>query len=163
MLIVQLPTQYNPTKPPCGHQKRCDCGCLWVLFANPHPFQTETVHHLAFAFEGDPSLVLMWIWRTADGNSAWMVTLILVPLHDLGSNQVDKAMVPHHGIGAHYVEEHKYNNDKMLVERLSHYPEAEAKHNTILLVASPNSLSSEGAINLDEDVLLTCCQRVRSP
>ena len=45
---------------------------------------------------------------------AWGVTLVLVPLHGLGSDQVEKATVPEHRIEAYYVDEHKYGNAKML-------------------------------------------------
>lgn len=68
------------------------------------------------------------------------VTLILVPLHGLGSDQVDKATVPEHGIEAYYLDEHKHQNAKMLEKRLKAYTNEEAKHNSILLFASPNSL-----------------------
>eukprot|EP00956_Cyclotella_meneghiniana_P015563 scaffold23905_cov26-Cyclotella_meneghiniana.AAC.2 len=80
-------------------------------FDNPGPFQIKAINHLAF--NDDSSLVL--IRRTADGKSLVPltvsvlrggVTLVLVPLHGLGSDQVDKATVPEHGIEAYYVNEH---------------------------------------------------------
>ena len=66
---------------------------------------------------------MVLIRRTADGKllvpltvSALRggVTLILVPLHGLGSDQVDKATVPEHGIEAYYINEHKFDNAKAL-------------------------------------------------
>ena len=87
-------------------------------FVNPRPFQIEAVHHVAFV---ESSLVL--IRRTADSKSLvpltvsilrGRVTLILVPLHGLGSDQVDKATVPEHGVEVYYVDKHKYENAKLL-------------------------------------------------
>eukprot|EP00956_Cyclotella_meneghiniana_P040737 scaffold203534_cov92-Cyclotella_meneghiniana.AAC.1 len=117
-------------------------------FDNPRPFQIEAINHLAF--NDDSSLVL--IRRTADGKSLVPltvsvlrggVTLVLVPLHGLGSDQVDKASVPEHGIEAYYVDEHKYGNAKLLEKRLHHYSEEEAEENSILIFASPNSLRED--------------------
>eukprot|EP00956_Cyclotella_meneghiniana_P031331 scaffold81936_cov56-Cyclotella_meneghiniana.AAC.2 len=114
-------------------------------FDNPRQFQIEAINHLAFT--DDSSLVL--IRRTADGKSLVPltvtilrggITLILVPLHGLGSDQVDKAASSEHGIEAYYVDEHKYDDAKVLEERLSHYSAEESEHNSILLFASPNSL-----------------------
>ena len=68
------------------------------------------------------------------------ITLILVPLHGLGSDQVDKAMSKEHGIEAYYLDEHKYNDAKALHDRLALYSDIEADHISILLFASPNSL-----------------------
>eukprot|EP00956_Cyclotella_meneghiniana_P004344 scaffold5306_cov67-Cyclotella_meneghiniana.AAC.16 len=114
-------------------------------FDSPRPFQIEAINHLAF--NDDSSLVL--IRRTADGKSLVPltvsamrggVTLVLVPLHGLGSDQVDKASVPDQGIEAYYVDEHKYGNAKLLEKRLQLYSEEEADENSILIFASPNSL-----------------------
>ena len=104
-------------------------------FDNPGPFQIEAINHLAF--NDDSSVVL--IRRTADGKSLVPltvsvlrggVTLVLVPLHGLGSNQVDKAAVLEHGIEAYYVDEHMYGNAKMLEERLAQYSEEETDENS---------------------------------
>ena len=74
------------------------CGCT-----DPRPFQIETIHHLAYG--EDSSLVL--IQRTENGKSLVPltvtllrcgITLILAPLHGLGSDKVDKTMVEEHGI-----------------------------------------------------------------
>eukprot|EP00956_Cyclotella_meneghiniana_P017130 scaffold27608_cov73-Cyclotella_meneghiniana.AAC.4 len=92
-------------------------------FDNPRPFQIEAINHLAI--NDDSSLVL--IRRTADGKSLVPLTvsvlrggvvLVLVPLHGLGSDQVDKVSVPDHGIEAYYVDEHKYGNARLLEKRL---------------------------------------------
>ena len=116
-------------------------------FSDPRPFQIEAINHLAF--DVDSSLVL--VRRTADGKSLVPltvsvlrrgITLVLVPLHGLGSDQVDKATVPAHGIEAYYVDEHKFSHAKMLEQRLRAYSEEEADHNSIIIFASPNSLSS---------------------
>eukprot|EP00956_Cyclotella_meneghiniana_P038992 scaffold163785_cov37-Cyclotella_meneghiniana.AAC.2 len=91
-------------------------------FNDPRPFQIEAIIHVAFE---ESSLVL--IRRTADGKSLVPltvsilrggVTLVLVPLHGLGSDQVDKATVPEHGIEAYYIDEHKFDNAKSLQDRL---------------------------------------------
>ena len=118
-------------------------------FDQPRPFQIEAVHHLALE---ESSLVL--IRRTADGKSLVPltvsllrggVTLTLVPLHGLGSDQVDKASVPEHGIEAYYLDKHKFGNATKVEKRLYAYTNEEAEHNNILLFASPNALREGSA------------------
>ena len=89
-------------------------------FKDLRPFQIEAINHLVFE---ESSLVL--IRRTADRESLVPftvsilrggVTLILVPLDGLGSDQVEEATVPEHGIEAYYIDEHKFNMAKALEE-----------------------------------------------
>ena len=81
-------------------------------FNNPCSFQIEAINHLAF---NDDSSLLVLISRTEDGKSLVPltvsvlrggVTLVLVSLYSLRSDQVDKAEVPEHGIMAYYVDKH---------------------------------------------------------
>ena len=78
----------------------------------PRDFQLQAIHYLCFY--DDPAMVLLR--ATADGKSLVPlttsiirtgVTLVLVPLHGLGSDQVDKATVLDHGVEAYYIDEHK--------------------------------------------------------
>jgi hypothetical protein len=100
----------------------------------PRDFQVQAIHYLAF--HDNPSLVLLC--RTADGKSLVPlttsilrcgITLVLVPLHGLGSDQVDKATVLDRGVEAYYIDEHKAQNANTLKNRLmaySHQEEAES-------------------------------------
>ena len=123
-------------------------GTLYPHIENPRQFQLEAVNHLAFA--DDACLVL--IRRTADGKSLVPlvtsvikggVSLVLVPLHGLGSDQVDKATVEEHGVEAYYVDEHRFANAKALMQRLKTLSIDESKQCTIILYVSPTSLKPE--------------------
>ena len=113
----------------------------------PRDFQLEAIHHLAYHDDG--SLVL--IRRTADGKSLVPlttsilrggVTLVLVPLHGLGSDQVEKATVSDHNVEAYYIDEHKAASAKILERRLQTYSVDcdERDHSSIIVFASPNAL-----------------------
>ena len=118
-------------------------------FIDIRPFQIESINHLAF--DDDSSLVL--IRRTANGKSLVPLTvtiirggviLILVPLHGLGSNQVNKATSTEHGIEAYFVDEHKYYDVKVLEKRLLH----RAQLNTTVFI----SKFLEARIQMDQIV-----------
>ena len=115
---------------------------------SPRDFQIEAINHLAFS--DDASLIV--IRRTADGKSLIPlatsvlrggIALILVPLHGLGSDQVEKAAIPDKGVEAYYVDEHRNTNAKALHNRLSAFTTEEADHATIILFVSPSSLKSK--------------------
>jgi hypothetical protein len=67
---------------------------------------------------------------------------MLVPLHGLGSDQVDKATVLDQGVEAYYIDEHKAMNAKLLTNRLKAYSSDEKDCTSIILFASPNALRS---------------------
>ena len=46
------------------------------------------------------------------------VAIIMVPLHGLGSNQVEKANIPEQGIEAYHIDEHKRADGSMLRDHL---------------------------------------------
>ena len=71
------------------------------------------------------------------------VAIILVPLHGLGSDQVEKANLPSSGVEAYYVSEHKNADASALRKRLHSYSLDEAEEVTIILFVSPSSLSHE--------------------
>ena len=117
---------------------------LYVI-DTPRPFQIEAINHLAFS--DDASLIV--IRRTADGKSLIPlatsalrggISLIMVPLHGLGSDQVDKAAIESKGVEAYYLDEHRHENAKILHDRLSAFTLDEANESTIILFVSPSSL-----------------------
>ena len=121
---------------------------LYPHIENPRKFQLEAINHLTFS--DDASLIL--IRRTADGKSLVPlvtsvikggVSLVLVPLHGLGSDQVDKATVEELGVEAYYVDEHRFSNAKALMKRLKSLTLKETKECTIILYVSPTSLNPE--------------------
>ena len=121
---------------------------LYPQIENPRDFQLEAINHLTFA--DDAALIL--IRRTADGKSLVPlitsvikggVSLVLVPLHGLGSDQVDKATVQECGIEAYYVDEHRFAHAKSLMKRLKSFSVDEAKECTIVLYVSPTSLKPD--------------------
>jgi superfamily II DNA helicase RecQ len=68
------------------------------------------------------------------------LVLVLVPLHGLGSDQVDKATVVDHGVKAYYIDEHKAENARVLEQRLHSYSEDKKGCSSIIIFASPNAL-----------------------
>jgi hypothetical protein len=118
---------------------------LYPSISTIRDFQYEAIHQLAF--NDDASLIL--IRCTADGKSLVPaitsalrggVSIILVPLHGLGSDQVESAENNQFGIEAYYVDEHHFSNAKMLQGRLKLYSKQEAEESTIILYVSPNSI-----------------------
>ena len=113
----------------------------------PRDFQIEAIHHLAF--NDDTALHL--IRKTADGKSLvplgvaalrCAITLVLVPLVGLGSDQVGKAINVDHNLEAYHIDEHKREDAKLLCSRLLSMSDEEAKHITTLLYLSPQALST---------------------
>ena len=105
----------------------------------PCDYQLETIHHLAT--NDDTYLVL--IRQTADGKLLVLLTVtllrtgivtIIVPLHGLGSNQVEKTNIPD------YVEEHKRSDATTWRNRLLLLTLDELQHTTCILFVSPNAL-----------------------
>ena len=101
----------------------------------PRPFQIKAINHLAFS--DNASLIV--IRRTTDGKSLIPlatsvlrggIALILVPLHGLGSDQVEKAAIEDKGVEAYYIDKHRNTNAKSLHKRLSAFTTAEANHAT---------------------------------
>jgi superfamily II DNA helicase RecQ len=68
------------------------------------------------------------------------ISIVLVPLHGLGSDQVESAENYDFGVEAYYVDEHRFANAKSLQDRLKHYSKEEAEENTIILYVSLNSI-----------------------
>ena len=116
----------------------------------PRDYQLEAIHHLAT--NDDTYLVL--VRRTADGKSLVPLTvgllrtgiaIILVPLHGLGSDQVEKSNIPKMGVEAYYVDEHKRSDATALHKRLLLLSLDELTHNTCILFVSPKALASDSA------------------
>ena len=112
----------------------------------PRNFQIEAINHLA----ANDNAFLVLIRRTSDGKSIVPLTvallrngvaIILVPLHGLGSDQVEKANLPSSGVEAYYVSEHKNADASALRKRLHSFSLEEAEEVTIILFVSPSSLS----------------------
>ena len=110
----------------------------------PRDFQVEAINHCAF--DDDSSLYL--IIRTADGKSLVPlttailrrgITIVLVPLVGLGSDQVDKATVLEHGVKAYHIDEHKKKDARALRERLLSFTREEANYTTILIYINPQN------------------------
>ena len=68
------------------------------------------------------------------------VTIVIVPLVGLGSDEVEKANMPEPNIEAHHAEEHKFEDARKLRTRLENILDEEAKHVSIILFISPQSL-----------------------
>jgi hypothetical protein len=105
--FVHAPPTFLPLKdiPPQELQIIKDALRDVYGIAEPRDFQLQAIHYLCFY--DNPAMVLLR--ATADGKSLVPlttsiirtgVTLVLVPLHGLGSDQVDKATVLDHGVEA---------------------------------------------------------------
>jgi superfamily II DNA helicase RecQ len=113
-------------------------------------FQVTATHYLSYY----NSAFLSMIRRTADGKSLVplctavlrrKVTLIMVPLHGLGSDQVDKSTLREHNINAYYVDQHTRENEDLLRERLEGLTMDEAKDSCTILFVSPQKLAPDSA------------------
>ena len=71
------------------------------------------------------------------------VTVVLVPLIGLGSDQVKKASVPEHNVEAYHVDEHKFEDARKLRTHLQSLSDDEAKNVTIILYMSPQFLADK--------------------
>ena len=114
----------------------------------PRPFQIEAINHLT----SNDDTYLIIVRATAEGKSLVPqatallrkgVAIILVPLHGLGSDQVEKANNLDQGIEAYYVDEHKRADAFMLRDRLLSLTKDELDHTSIILFVSPNALAAE--------------------
>ena len=109
---------------------------------SPRDFQTTAIHYLSFHNDG----YLSMRHRTADGKSLVplatavlrrKVSMILVPLHGLGSDQVEKATLREKGVMAYYLDQHRRDNEDALVERLEGLSPEEASVSCTILFVSP--------------------------
>ena len=69
------------------------------------------------------------------------VTIVLVPLLGLGSDQVKKAAREENGIAAYHVDEHSGADGKLLREMLLNMSMEESQSTTKILFMSPQSLT----------------------
>jgi len=124
--------------------------CIHDAFgiATPRDFQVEAINHCAS--NNDTFLVV--IRPTADGKSLIPlsvgllrkgVAIVLVPLHGLGSDQVEKTNNPAVGLEAYYVDEHKRESATALRKRLLSMTSSEFDENTVILFVSPNAMSED--------------------
>ena len=68
---------------------------------------------------------------------------MMVPLHGLGSDQVEKAISKEHGVEAYYVDEHRSEHAQALRRRLMRLSKPESKQVSILLFVLPMTLQSK--------------------
>ena len=113
----------------------------------PRDFQIEAINHCLFG-----NSVLYINAKCADGKSlcpltlAGMlrgVTLVLVPLVGLGSDQVSKAENPNHNFEAYHIDEHRGAHAKKLKQRLLSYTADEASHKIIMAYINPQSFKGD--------------------
>jgi hypothetical protein len=112
---------------------------------SPHEFQLCTIHHIAFQC----NQLLYIITKTGSGKSAIPltigllqtgVTLLMVPLVGLGSDQVNKKSNNDNLIEAYHLNKHRGVDGKALRVHLLSLNKQEANHVSIFLYASPQSL-----------------------
>jgi superfamily II DNA helicase RecQ len=110
-----------------------------------HEFQLRVIHHITFQC----NQLLHIIAKTGLGKSAIPqtigslqtgVTLSMVPLIGLGSDQVNKSQNNDNLIEAYHLDKHRGIDGKALRERLLSLHEQEANHVSIFLYALPQSL-----------------------
>ena len=68
------------------------------------------------------------------------VTVVLVPLVGLGSDQVAKSMMPDHNVEAYHVDEHKCQDVYDLWGHLLNMDDEERDNISIILYISPSTL-----------------------
>jgi superfamily II DNA helicase RecQ len=69
----------------------------------------------------------------------------MVPLHGLGSDQVDKSTLREKGVNAYYIDQHKRANEAALRRRLEQLSIDEAKASCTILFVSPQVLAPDSA------------------
>jgi bloom syndrome protein len=126
-------------------------ACYEIFSINKtREFQVTATYYLSYY----NSAFLSMIRRTADGKSLVplctavlrrKVTLIMVPLHGLGSDQVDKSTLQEHNINAYYIDQHTRENEDLLHERLEGLTMDEAKDSCTILFVSPQKLAPDSA------------------
>mmetsp|Transcript_11434 Transcript_11434/g.25104 ORF Transcript_11434/g.25104 Transcript_11434/m.25104 type:complete len:717 (-) Transcript_11434:43-2193(-) len=112
----------------------------------PRDFQVVSINQGAF----NDDTVMYLISKTGSGKSAVPltiatlrrgVTIVLVPLLGLGSDQVKKAAREEKGIAAYHVDEHRGADGKLLREMLLNMSMEESQSTTKILFMSPQSLT----------------------
>lgn len=71
------------------------------------------------------------------------VSIFLVPLIGLGSDQVAKATVPDHNVEAYHIDEHKGPHAYSLRQRLQNLDDDEVQYTTILIFINPQSIKRD--------------------
>ena len=117
----------------------------------PRPFQIEAINYLAFGDDKGRANILYMIRKTADGKSLVQlassvimrgVTITLVPLVGLGSDQVEKAVVIEKNVEGYHVDEHKYSDAYLLRQRIDLLTEDELWNRAVTLFISPQGLKT---------------------
>ena len=112
---------------------------------SPHEWQIRAVHEVAFSCDR----LLYLIAKTGSGKSAVPltigslqtgVTLVMVPLVGLGSDQVNKCQNKACFIEGYHLDEHRGDDGRVLRTRLMAINSTEADSVSIFLYASPQSL-----------------------
>jgi len=120
---------------------------VWDI-SNPREFQIDAIQRLAFC----PNTLLYLIAKTGSGKSAILltvgtlksgVTITLVPLIGLGSDQVTKSRNPNHYVEAYHLDEQSSESSRELSKRLNSLHQTEANNCTIFLYVSPRALQME--------------------
>ena len=117
----------------------------------PRPFQVEAINYLAFGDADGRANILYMVRKTADGKSLVQlassvimrgVTITLVPLVGLGSDQVEKATVVEKNVEGYHVDEHKYADAHLLRKRIDLLRDEELRNTAITFFISPQSLKN---------------------
>ncbi len=116
----------------------------WGIYS-PHEFQLRAIHHITFQC----NQLLYIIAKTGSGKSAILltirllktrVTLSMVPLVRLGSDQVNKSASNDNLIEAYHLDKHRSIDGKALRDCLLWLNKQKADHVSIFLYALPQSL-----------------------
>ena len=119
----------------------------------PRDWQIEAIHHALFKEDG----LLLVSRRTADGKSLLpltiaafkrRVTVVLVPLIGLGSDQVQKSCFYDSNIESYHIDEHRGQDAIDLRDRLMNMTEAEMNVTSIILYLSPSALCRDSGIGV---------------
>jgi superfamily II DNA helicase RecQ len=158
----QLPTPAPPTPTDLHNStpfsrdigtivRRCINDC-WG-YDSPRPFQVEAIIDLAVRKRD-----LFMIRKTGEGKSIVPltvaallrhITIVLVPLIGLGSDQVNQASCLRRRIEAYHLDENKQQDFDALVLRLKRMIQdpTHAKNHSVVLYVSPSSLKKESRWN----------------
>ena len=111
----------------------------------PHDWQIRAIHVIAFSRDTSTFLIA----KTGSGKSAVPltvgslltgITLTMVPLVGLGSDQVNKCSNDVNYIEGYHLDEHRGSDARLLRDRLISLNEDEAEYVSVFLYASPQSL-----------------------
>jgi len=120
---------------------------VWDI-SNPRDFQIDAIRLLAFT----PNMLLYLVAKTGGGKSAVPltmgtlksgVTVTLVPLIGLSSNQVTKSRNANHYVEAYHLDKQNTESWRELSKRLNSLHQSQANHCTIILYVSPRALQME--------------------